>query len=176
MQAADADAFNALLADVAECMGHRPISARATVHWFDALREHPFPRVRSVLKGWMVTRHKLPTIADICRECAELAAADRERIAKAEAAAFDRTPDYRGPSEIGRRAMREIRSFLREGQRQPGKWWAREIVQAHEAGLPHPRTGRDLTDWQVRMAQAALGQLAVLSGSAADDGAWEETA
>jgi len=169
MQATDADAFNALLADVAECMGHRPLSARASLVFFDALREHPFPRVRGVLKNWMVTRHKLPTVADICRECADLASADRERIAKAEGAAFDRQPDYRGPSEVGRRAMREIRGLLRDGMRKPGKWWAHEIVQAHERGLPHPRTGTALSDMQVRFARAALGDLASLSRVPGED-------
>jgi len=169
VQPTDADAFNTLLADVAEVMGQRPISARASVHFFDALREHPFQRVRGVLRNWMVTRHKLPTVADICRECADLAAADRERIAAAEGKAFSRTPDFHGPTEVGKRAMREIRALLQDGFRKPGKWWAHEIVQAHEAGLPHPRTGHAITDMQVAMARAALGDLASLSRFPGED-------
>lgn len=177
MQAADAEQFNALLADVAECMGHRPMSVRACLVFFDALKEHPFPRVRGVLKGWMVTRHKLPTVADICRECAEIASADRERIAAAEGRAFNRTPDFQGPTEVGSRAIREIRALLQDGFRKPGKWWAREIVQAHQQGLPHPRTGRPITDMQLGMAKAAMGDLASLSRTPGeDDEPWEQAA
>lgn len=169
MQPTDADAFLALLTDVAEVMGHRPISSRAGMHFFDALREHPYRRVQGVLKTWMVTRHKLPTVADIARECADLASADRERIAKAEAAAFHRDPTYAGPSEVGKRAIRQLRALLRDGQRKPGKWWARDILDAHAQGLPHPRTGHALSDMQVQYARAAMGDLASLSRVPGED-------
>ena len=169
MQRNDYPDFEKAMGIVAENFGHRALSAEAMRVWILALVEHPYARVRVVLLGWMQQKTKFPVIADLTRACSELATADRERIARAEGDAFDRIPIHAGPTEFGKRALREIRAFLREGQRAPGKWWAREIVQAHAQGLPHPRTGHPLSDMQVQFARAALGDLAPISRIPGED-------
>lgn len=169
MQRSDWPDFEKAIGICAENFGHRALSAEALRVWIMALEEHPYARVRGVLLGWMQQKTKFPVIADLTRACAEIAIQDRERVAAAEGRAFNRTPDFHGPTEVGRQAIREIRGLLRDGMRKPGKWWAHDILQAHQQGLPHPRTGRPLSDMQVQFARAALGDLASLSRVPGED-------
>ena len=169
MQRSDWPDFEKAMGILAENFGHRALSAEAMRVWILALEEHPYARVRGLLLNWMQQKIKFPVIADLTRACAELAAIDRERVAAAEGRAFNRTPEFHGPTEIGKRAMREIKAFLREGQRAPGKWWAHDILQAHAQGLPHPRTGSPITHMQLGMAKAALGDLVSLGRVPGED-------
>lgn len=138
MQRSDLADFEKLMGVVAENFGHKILSAEALRVWITALEEHPFMRVKSVLLNWMQTKTKFPLIADLTRACSDIASVERDRIAAAERQHFNRMPEYRGPSEAGKRAIREIRALLKDGPRAPGRWWAREVLQAHEQGQPVP--------------------------------------
>ena len=78
MQPIDAGHFGSLLTEVSECYDRKPVSPAAQKMWFDSLTEYPFSMVSQVLRTWVKSKNKLPTVAEIAGICSERAIEQRE--------------------------------------------------------------------------------------------------
>lgn len=128
MQRLDIERFKALIAEVYECTHGRPLSAAALIQWADALHDHPFHRVESVLKTWLRTKTKPPVIADIVGICAGMLSDSVESRAAADKAAFSQQIVFKGVTPYGSQCIKSMRAMLRNPKR-PNKEWARKIME-----------------------------------------------
>ncbi len=125
---ADIPSLKKLIAETYECCGARVPSDGAMAQWFDALREHPFETVQSVLKTWLRTKTKPPVIADIALICAGMLSDRVEARAAADKAAFSKPPEWSGVTPYGSKCIAEMRALLAKPKR-PSKEWARKIME-----------------------------------------------
>jgi len=133
MQRLDLSAFEALMQEMAEVYDRKPFSAVAIKHWFDALSEFHWEKVRHRLMLWRDSSTKLPAIADILKPLRDSLSDDLERRAIEDKRAFSRAPTPVTPAGVA--AMAEIRRLLAD-KRRPGRWWAYELRDAQRAGKP----------------------------------------
>ena len=128
MQRNDIDAFQKLMVEVQECYGHRPPSAGLLQHWVDALKDHPFHTVDSVLRNWIRTKAKPPMIVDIVSICTGIFSDKIENRAAADKAAFGKPFEWQGVTPYGAQCIREMRALLAKPKK-PSKEWARKIME-----------------------------------------------
>lgn len=132
MQRTDLDAFQRLMCEVQECYGHRPPSAAVLTHWVDALHDHPFHTVDSVLRNWIRTKQKPPVIADIAVICASIFSDKIEARAAADKKAFGGMPDEHKVTPYGKECIRRMKEMLAK-PKVPSKEWARKIMENPDA-------------------------------------------
>ena len=128
MQRTDLDAFQRLMCEVQEIYGHRPPSAAVLQHWVDALKDHPFHTVDSVLRNWIRTKAKPPVIADISTVCAGMFSDKVEQRAAADKRAFGQEPDWGGVTPYGKECIRRMKAMV-ANPKKPNKEWARKIME-----------------------------------------------
>ena len=132
MQRTDLDLFQKLMCEVNECYGHRPPSPAVLTHWVDALRDHPFPTVDSVLRNWIRTKQKPPVIADIAGICAGILSDRIERRAEADKQQFSKAPDFEKATPYGKECIRAMLALVAR-PKPPSKEWARKIMENPES-------------------------------------------
>ncbi len=147
MQRIDLSAFEALMQEMAEVYDRKPYTAAAIKHWFEALTEFHFDKVRYRLKLWRDSSAKQPTISDIVKPLRDTVSDEIERRAIEDKKAFSHIPTP--VTRIGSAAMGEIRRLLRD-KRKPGRWWAYELRDRQ-------RSGTKLNYLQAAMAKRACG-------------------
>jgi len=147
MQRYDLTAFETFMQELAECYDRKPYGGAAIKHWFEALTEFSWDKVRPRLVLWRDTKTKPPMIGDIIPLLRDAVSDDVERRAVADKAAFSRAPTP--VTRIGTAAMGTIREMLRNPLK-PGKWWAYELRDKH-------RSGGSLKYVQLEMAKRACG-------------------
>ncbi len=128
MQQVDLNAFQKLMAEVQEVYGHRPPSPAVLQHWVDALKDHPFHTVDSVLRNWIRTKPKAPMIADIAVICAGIFSDKIESRAAADKKAFERMPQAHRATPYGSQVIAQMRAMCASTKR-PSKDWARKIME-----------------------------------------------
>lgn len=129
MQRIDLERFQKLLAEVYECLGGRPPSAAAMLHWADALNSFPYHNVERVLKTWIQTKTKPPVPADITKLCGEILSDSIESRAAADKRAFEVKPEeWKGPTPFAEKCIAEMKAMLAKPKR-PSKDWARKIME-----------------------------------------------
>ena len=148
MQRVDLSAFEALMQEMAEVYDRKPYTPAAIKHWFEALAEFHFDKVRYKLKLWRDSSAKQPTISDIVKPLRDAVSDEIERRAIEDKKAFARAPTP--VTRIGSAAMAEIRGLMRS-KRKPGNWWAYELRDAQQAG-------KGLYYAQEQLARKACGE------------------
>lgn len=147
MQRIDLPAFESFLQELAECYSQRPYSAAAIKHWFEALSEFSWEKVRHRLVLWRDSKNKQPAISDIVSVLRDAASDDLERRAVEDKKSFSKP--LMPATEYGSACMAEIMRTIRV-RRHPGRWWAYELRDMQ-------RCGRILYYAQERAAMHACG-------------------
>lgn len=148
MQRYDLAAFEGFMQELAECYDRKPYGAAAIKHWFEALADFSWDKVRPRMVLWRDTKLKPPMIGDIVPLLRDTVSDEIERRAIADKASFARAPTP--VTRIGSAAMGKIRQML-ANPRKPGKWWAYELRDQQ-------RAGRVLGYAQEQLAMRACGE------------------
>lgn len=161
MHRMDLGPFEALMQEMAEVYDRKPYGAAAIKHWFEALSEFHWEKVRYKLMLWRDSKPKAPMISELVSSLRDTASDERERRAAADKAAFARasTP----VTEYGRERMEFIRRTFANGRR-PTRQWAFDLMKRHDAG-------EKLYPLQYDMAAKAAGRFAKVDRVPGEDDA-----
>ena len=148
MQRIDLGPFEAFMQELAEVYDRKPYGAAAIKHWFEALSDFHWERVRHRLTLWRDSKSKPPMVSELLALLRESLSDDLERKAREDKEAFKREPTPVTPH--GEACMAKIR-FMLAHPRRPGRWWAYELRDMEHAG-------RVLNYTQRQMAMHACGR------------------
>lgn len=82
MQALDVPVMAAQLNALAEVFDKKPVSEKASMVWFDTLKDFKTEKVCSILIAWPKTHTKFPSPADVFKVCNEAASSEMEAKAQ----------------------------------------------------------------------------------------------
>ncbi len=135
MSPADLPTLRDRMAECLEALAGKPPSEAGVKGWFLALRDLPLPAVVDALDGWLRTKTKVPTPADIRAMVGNRRGEEMERAAR-DNAARSLTPDQLRPSTPDSPAYREFRARLAMRGSTPTspRWWAYRLRARELAG------------------------------------------